>query len=76
MTAEHGATGTLKPLKITCTSSDCAQGLHCFQQTRKLVALHQQGRCRTCGVALIDWRRVHQRDPADVSYTFTALKYE
>ncbi len=76
MAAEQGATGTLKPLNITCTSADCAHGLHCFQQTRKMAALQQQGRCRTCGAELIDWSRVHKRDPADVSYTFTALKYE
>lgn len=67
---------TLKPLKITCTSTDCTNGLHCFRQTRKLLASSQQGRCRTCGVELIDWNRVHKRNPADATYTFAALKYE
>jgi hypothetical protein len=69
---EQGAKETLKPLKIMCTSSDCGNGLHCFQQTRKMAVSHQQGRCRTCGAALVDWRRVHKRDPADASYTFAA----
>jgi len=72
----QGVQNTLKPLKITCTSVDCGNGLHCFRQTQRLGACNQGGHCRACGVALIDWRRVHQRDPADAAYTFAALKYE
>lgn len=66
----------LEPLKITCTSSNCRNTLHCFKQTRAVVALNQRGRCRACGAELIDWTRVHKRNPADAAYTFTALKYE
>lgn len=76
MAVSQGTQNTLKPLKITCTSVDCENGLHCFRQTQRLVTFTQAGHCRACGVALIDWSRVHQRDPADASYTFAALKYE
>jgi hypothetical protein len=41
-----------------------------------MVALNQRGKCRTCGAELIDWSRVHKRNPADAAYTFAALKYE
>ena len=76
MAVAQGIQNTLKPLKITCTSVDCEHGLHCFRQTQRLASGPQAGHCRACGVALIDWRRVYQQDPADASYTFAALKYE
>lgn len=66
----------LKPLKITCTSSKCASNLHCFRSARKAVIAGQGGRCRSCGVALVDWDRVHRRSTTDASYTLTALKCE
>jgi hypothetical protein len=30
MSVEQDTKKPLKPLKITCTSSDCENGLHCF----------------------------------------------
>lgn|ERR1022692_1595283 len=66
----------LKPLKISCTSTDCANNLHCFQLSAKLLKLGPAGRCRDCGAQLIDWARVHRRDLMDVQYTFEALRYE
>lgn len=65
----------LKPLKITCTSSDCANDLHCFKKSREM-AEEDRGRCRSCGADLIEWNRVHQRDIQDVNYVFSALKNE
>ena len=76
MTAEQNLTIALKPLKISCTSSDCKNGLHCFLQTQKMAAEGFQGRCRSCGAELVDWKRVHGRDIVDVGYTFFMLKYE
>ena len=66
----------LKPLKVTCTSSDCANGLHCFKPTRKMRMADQTGRCRSCGAELIDWERIQARDLSDVIHTFAALKHE
>jgi hypothetical protein len=71
-----GPKGELKPLKITCTSSDCGNGLHCFRRTRKMIKANQGGACRSCGATLIDWKRVRARDLGDAVYTFEALKYE
>jgi hypothetical protein len=70
------ASEELKPLKITCTSTDCKNNLHCFQLTQKMKKSGPAGRCRTCGVHLIDWERVHRGDLEDVKYTFESLRYE
>jgi hypothetical protein len=66
-----------KPLGITCTSSDCENGLHCFRQAKK----HGEeqvtgGHCRDCGADLVNWPRLHNRSFQDVEYTFRSLKYE
>jgi hypothetical protein len=74
MTAK-GNSGGLKPLKITCTSSDCEQGLHCFKKSRKMAEV-DRGKCRSCGADLIDWKRIHTRDVNDALFTFEALKSE
>ncbi|MXV79717.1 MAG: DUF4186 family protein [Chloroflexi bacterium] len=66
----------LPPLKVTCTSSDCDSGLHCFKATRKMVAENQVGACRSCGIELVDWGRVHHRRIEDVDHTFIALRQE
>ncbi len=66
----------LKPLKITCTSTDCDSNLHCFKFHKRRMSADQKGACRSCGAKLIDWKRVHKRKISDVEYTFKALKYE
>ncbi|BAZ03103.1 hypothetical protein NIES37_71160 (plasmid) [Tolypothrix tenuis PCC 7101] len=67
---------TLKPLKISCTSSDCDNGLHCFKNSQKKKVADQIGQCHSCGADLVDWSRVQKRDLSDVNYTFAALKRE
>ncbi|HJU19287.1 MAG TPA: DUF4186 family protein [Stellaceae bacterium] len=64
------------PLKISCTDSDCEQGLHCFKFHSRKMAASDRGKCRSCGADLVDWERVHRRDRADVAHTFAALKRE
>ncbi len=71
-----GGSGDLKPLKVTCTSTDCEDGLHCFRATRRMRMSGETGRCRSCGADLINWDRVHQQDLQDVNYTFSSLKLE
>jgi hypothetical protein len=66
----------LEPLKITCTGSDCANNLHCFKATRQMRVANQVGACRSCGVQLVDWPRVHDRNLSDAKYTFECLRYE
>jgi len=67
---------TLPPLKVTCTTTDCESDLHCFKFHSRKMKPSDRGRCRTCGAALVDWERVHTRDPADVEHTFAELKHE
>lgn len=66
----------LKPLEISCTSSDCEKDLHCFRATAKMIKLDLQGSCRACGARLFDRERIHRRKLDDVNYTFNSLKYE
>ncbi len=76
MTATTRKPGTkLKPLKITCTSADCENDLHCFRTTRKMSPF-KEGRCRDCGADLIKWERIHLRDLSDAEFVFKSLKYE
>ena len=67
-----------EPLGVKCTDSDCERGLHCFRQKqkRKERAAGRDGRCRACGVELIDWERVRSHDIADVEFVFASLKKE
>lgn len=64
-----------KPLRISCTSSDCGNNLHCFRKSRKMAEV-ERGRCRSCGADLIDWPRVHKRDLNDAAFVFSSLKVE
>jgi Domain of unknown function (DUF4186) len=66
-----------KPLGITCTSSDCENGLHCFRQAKKRGEQKVVGgRCRDCGADLVNWPRLHSRSFQDADYTVRALHYE
>jgi hypothetical protein len=75
-TVSHSRTRELEPLKITCTSTDCDNGLHCFRQTRKMKTAQIRGVCRECGVSLVDWSRLRIHDLSDVDYTFASLQQE
>lgn len=65
-----------RKLKITCTSSDCHNELHCFKATAAMKRNNESGRCRACGVDLIDWNRLYEKNISDVRHTFEALKQE
>lgn len=65
-----------KPLKISCTWSECEDNLHCFRATQKLRKDNKAGACRACGVELIDWDRVHACNLDDVEHTFDELRRE
>lgn len=65
----------LQPLKITCTSTNCEENLHCFKPTREMDDANK-GMCRTCGADLIDWKRVQKKALSDMQHTFEALKLE
>lgn len=65
-----------EPLGLTCTSTECEQNLHCFRATRKMRKQNEAGKCRSCGVELVDWERVRKRDSADAAYTVEMMKLE
>lgn len=65
----------LPPLKIGCTHTDCATGLHCFQQKRRSES-GRAGPCRDCGAELVEWERVHRRNPADIQYLLASMAKE
>lgn len=64
-----------EPLKISCTTANCANNLHCFKASRGMAA-KDRGKCRECGADLVDWTRVHLRNIRDAEHTFEALKKE
>jgi hypothetical protein len=73
---ETNTTEGLKPLNIKCTSTACANGLHCFLLTKKMKKNGPSGRCRSCGVQLVDWTRLFNKDLRDAKYTLESLKHE
>lgn len=75
-TGNAGQRRILEPLNITCTSTDCENGLHCFLATKKMMQQNEKGRCRECGMELIDWDRVYRRDLGDAANTFAVLHHE
>lgn len=66
----------LKPLAITCNSTDCENGLHCFRATTSDPEVPQHGRCRDCGAELVDWDRVHDCDLGDIDHTIAVMQLE
>jgi hypothetical protein len=70
------ALAPLAPLKVTCTTSDCTDNLHCFKFHSRKMTESQRGSCRACGVSLVNWQRVHARDRDDLPHTVEALKKE
>jgi hypothetical protein len=65
----------LEPLRITCTSADCGNNLHCFKKSRKMAEV-ERGKCRYCGADLIEWGRVRERNIKDHEFVFASLKNE
>ena len=66
----------LPPLKVRCTDFNCEEDLHCYRATAEMVRDKTAGRCRSCGISLVDWDRVHQRDVSDATFTFEVMKTE
>lgn len=66
----------LEPLQITCTTTDCEDDRHCFLQKKRRESHAVPGPCRECGAELVEWKRVHLRDPGDTAYTFESLHKE
>lgn len=64
-------------IKVTCTSTDCANDGHCYLQKRKVDGAHVFGPCRSCGAPPpFDIARIRRRDISDVAYTFASMRHE
>lgn len=78
--SSHQTTGMLEPLKIACSTSDCARDLHCFKRDRRKKGErdkpYRNDRCVSCNIDLIDWKRLDKQNLSDVVYTAQALKIE
>jgi len=68
----------LKPLKITCGSTNCEEGLHCYSRFMKKAEKKygKQGVCYECGNDSIDWDRMYQNDIKDSKFIFKSLSKE
>lgn len=67
----------LTPLNVTCGSTKCNDGLHCFSLKKSSLRKHgKQRACRECGVELIEWDRIHKNDIKDAKFIFKSMKNE
>ncbi len=62
--------------KMSCKTTDCVNNLHCFQQDKQDSQPVHGGKCRECGVELVDWQRVHKRSTLDAEFTSLMLRFE
>jgi hypothetical protein len=72
------AVSDLSPLNISCSSTKCESGLHCFTRNQH-IAQKKYGKthvCYECGVGLNSWDRLHKRDPKDSAFVFREFKKE
>src|SRR2546426_5224400 len=66
----------LRPLNMTCTTSLCEHGLHCFLPKRRMRKTNAVGPCRSCSADLVNWKRLHRRDIQDIEYLYQSLQLE
>lgn len=63
-------------MPISCNTSDCENGLHCFRITRKKENKYPDGSCQVCNAKLIQTKRIRTRNLSDAKFTFRSLKKE
>lgn len=69
--------GDLTPLNITCSSTKCEDGLHCFNTGKRAAKKFGiTGVCKECGQSLIDWDRIYKNDIRDAKFIFNSMKHE
>ncbi|RZJ48871.1 MAG: DUF4186 family protein [Chryseobacterium sp.] len=68
----------LTPLKISCGSTKCDEGLHCFTRFQKDAQkkFGKTGVCYECGVAVDSLARLHEKKIEDIEFTFEELQNE
>ena len=67
----------LSPLNISCGTTKCEEGLHCFRMTKgQEKKWGATGVCKECGVKLIEWDRIRKKNSRDAQFIFKSLKNE
>lgn len=67
----------LTPLDISCGSTKCDDGFHCFKTSERAVKKYgSHGVCKECGTHLIDWKRIHKNNIKDAKFIFQSMKNE
>ena len=64
------------PLKLSCTKTDCSNGLHAFRPEAAMIAAGKEGECLGCHTKFFDFAGPRKRDLADVENTFELMKME
>src|SRR6185437_3545406 len=68
---------TLTPLDVTCGTTKCNDGYHCYSQKKTSLRKFGSERvCKECGADLIDWKRVHRNNLKDSDFIFEQLQSE
>lgn len=72
------AVSELTPLNISCRTTKCSDGLHCFSKYMKKAekTFGKRGVCYECGDESIDWSRMHKKDVSDSKFIFESLNKE
>jgi hypothetical protein len=65
----------LTPLDVKCSDTRCEQGFH-YYTSKTAPKDGKVGDCKECGDSSIDWERIHQQEPKDISYIFQSLRKE
>jgi len=67
----------LSHLNVQCGSTKCEDGLHCFRLTKaQIKKMGKSGVCKNCGIDIVDWKRIYERNPMDAEFIFKSLKNE
>lgn len=72
------AVSDLTPLIISCGSTKCSDGLHCFTRYQHIAKkkFGKTGVCYECGKGLKTWDRLHKKDIDDSDFVFKELNNE
>ncbi|WP_217601982.1 DUF4186 family protein [Chitinophaga sp. GbtcB8] len=67
----------LTVLDITCGTTKCSEGFHCYSQKKSSIRKFGKERvCKECGADLIDWERIHKGGLKEVDFIFESLQSE
>lgn len=72
----QGTKSQKDPLKLTCTKSDCKNGLHAYRPSKAMIKAGREGECLSCHQKLLDFSKTRERDLDNIEATFELLRTE